>query len=71
MYVNKTISAYIWVSFPRTGISAILGKVNAQCSKTKRGSLVFSTVPGNLGFGHHKNVAVNYIALVKLVHDNP
>ena len=39
--------------------------------KTKRGSLVFSTVPENLGLGYHKNVTVNSIALVKLVHNNP
>ena len=61
--------------FSRTGILAILGnffeKVNAHCVKTKRGSLVFSTVPENLGFWHHKKVTVNSIALVKLVHNNP
>ena len=38
---------HIWVSFPRTGILAILGKffekVNAYYGKTKRGSLVFLT----------------------------
>ena len=48
-----------------------LKKVNARCAKTKRGSLFFSTVPENLGLVHHKNVTVNSIALVKLVHNNP
>ena len=51
---------------------AILGdfflkKLNAHCAKTNRGSLVFSTVTEN---PYHKNVTVNYIALVKLVHNN-
>ena len=41
-----------------------LKKVTAYCAKTKRGSLV-------LGLCYHKNVTVNYIALVKLVHNNP
>ena len=48
-----------------------LKKVNAHCAKTKRGSLVFSNVPENLGLCHHKNVTVNSIALVKLAHNNP
>ena len=44
--------------------------LNTHCAKTKRGSLVFSTVPEHLGLGHHKNVTVNSIALVKLVHND-
>ena len=30
-----------------------------------------SQEPANLGLGHHKNVTVKSIALVKLVHNNP
>ena len=46
-------------------------KVNAHRAKTKRCSLVFSTVPENSGLLHHRSVTVNSIALVKLVHNNP
>ena len=49
----------------------ILKKVNAHYAETKRGSLIVSTVPENLGLVHHKNVTVNSIALVKLVPNNP
>ena len=67
---------HICVSFPRTGILAILRifllkNVSTHCAKTKRGSLVFANVPENLGLCYHTNVTVISIALVKLVHNNP